>query len=217
MLEQITPGYGQVRRTYRRTLAQRNALLKQGRTRAASQMFAWDVRLSELAGIIVRARAALATDIISRLPELYERLSHSGKKIRASYDASFEPAEYETRLLHKLETSLDRDLERGFTGSGPHREDFILTYDNHTAGEAASRGEARTAVLALKIIELQILESALARRPILLLDDVFSELDGSRRKLLTSYVEQYQSFITTTDADIVVQNFTETCTVIALG
>jgi DNA replication and repair protein RecF len=92
-----------------------------------------------------------------------------------------------------------------------------LTYDNHTAGEAASRGEARTAVLALKIIELQILEAALARRPILLLDDVFSELDGSRRKLLTSYVEQYQSFITTTDADIVVQNFTETCTVIALG
>jgi DNA replication and repair protein RecF len=217
MLEQVTPGYGQVRRTYRRTLAQRNALLKQGRSRAASQMFAWDVRLSELAGSIVRARAALATDIISRLPELYERLSHSTKKICASYDASFEPSEYETRLLHKLESSLDKDLERGFTGSGPHREDFVLTYDNHTAGEAASRGEARTAVLALKIIELQILEAALARRPILLLDDVFSELDGSRRKLLTSYVEQYQSFITTTDADIVVQNFTETCTVIALG
>lgn len=217
LLEQTTPSYGQTRRNYRRVLAQRNALLKQGYNKAAPQMFAWNIRLSELAGTIVRARAQLAADIVKRLPSLYEKLSHSRKSITAHYDALFDPADYETRLLHKLESSLDRDLERGFTGSGPHREDFVVTYDGHVASEAASRGETRTAVLALKIIELQILEAALEQKPILLLDDVFSELDGSRRKLLTSYIEQYQSFITTTDADIVVQNFTETCMVIPLS
>jgi DNA replication and repair protein RecF len=90
-------------------------------------------------------------------------------------------------------------------------------YDDREAAESASRGETRTAVLALKILELQALESRAGHSPFLLLDDVFSELDGLRRKLLTSYIERYQSFITTTDADIVVQNFTETCNVIPLG
>jgi DNA replication and repair protein RecF len=92
-----------------------------------------------------------------------------------------------------------------------------VTYNGREAAEAASRGEVRTLVLALKILELQILEEVSGRRPIILLDDVFSELDGSRRKLLTSYIEPYQSFITTTDADIVVQNFSEQCRVIPLG
>jgi DNA replication and repair protein RecF len=217
LLEQLRPGFGQIRRNYRRVLAQRNALLKQGHTRAASQMFAWDVRLSELAGTIVRARTELVDRISGRLPDLYAQLSQADRTVEARYDAQFDTEGYETKLLHKLEQSLERDLLRGFTGSGPHREDFHITYDGHEAAEAASRGETRTAILALKIIELETLEASSDKKPLLLLDDVFSELDGHRRKLLTGYVEKYQSFITTTDADIVVQNFTETCNIIPLG
>jgi DNA replication and repair protein RecF len=216
LLEQLEPGYGQLRRNYRRILAQRNALLKLGHQKAAGQMFAWDVRLSELAGKIVRARSDLTDDITSRLPALYAALSNSKREVTARYDARFTPEQYETQLLHKLESALDRDLLRGFTGYGPHREDFQVSFDGHETTEIASRGETRTAVLALKIIELQILEERLGQRPMLLLDDVFSELDGLRRKLLTRYIEKYQSFITTTDADIVVQNFTETCNIIPL-
>jgi DNA replication and repair protein RecF len=217
LLEQLQPAFGQARRNYRRVLAQRNALLKQGHSRAASQMFAWDVRLSELAGVIVRARAKLVQQIGQRLPELYARLSESERQVDARYDAQFDPDGYETKLLHKLEQSLERDLLRGFTGNGPHREDFRVTYDGHEAVGAASRGETRTAILALKIIELEMLEAHTDRPPTLLLDDVFSELDGLRRKLLTSYVEKHQSFITTTDADIVLQNFTESCNIIPLS
>jgi DNA replication and repair protein RecF len=217
LLEQLQPEYGQLRRNYRRVLAQRNALLKLGHQKAAGQMFAWDVRLSELAGKIVRARNELTENIASRLPALYTALSNSTREVTVRYEARFTPEQYETQLLHKLESALDRDLLRGFTGYGPHREDFQVSFDGHETVEIASRGETRTAVLALKIIELQILEEQLGQKPILLLDDVFSELDGLRRKLLTQYVEKYQSFITTTDADIVVQNFTETCTIIPLG
>jgi DNA replication and repair protein RecF len=217
LLEQLDPSCGQLRRNYRRVLAQRNALLKLGYQKAAGQMFAWDVRLSELAGKIVRARSGLTDDIAGRLPELYTALSRSNREVTARYEAQFNPDQYETQLLHKLEHSLDRDLLRGFTGYGPHREDFTVSFDDHAAAEVASRGETRTAVLALKIIELQILEEQIGNKPMLLLDDVFSELDGLRRKLLTQYVEKYQSFITTTDADIVVQNFTETCNIIPLS
>jgi DNA replication and repair protein RecF len=216
LLEQLEPGFGQLRRNYRRVLAQRNALLKQGHTKAASQMFAWDVRLSELAGAVIRARVELVDRINHRLPELYGHLSNSEREVTARYDAQFDAANYESKLLQKLEQSLDRDLQRGFTGSGPHREDFRVLYDGHDVAETASRGETRTTILALKIIELELLEKHYERAPILLLDDVFSELDGLRRKLLTGYVEKYQSYITTTDADIVVQNFTETCNIIAL-
>jgi DNA replication and repair protein RecF len=217
LLEQLRPGYRQARRQYRRALAQRNALLKAGRQQATAQIFAWNVRLSELAGVIVRSRAELVESLADSLPDLYGELSRSGRKVTITYAAQFEPESYETKLLHKLESSLERDLERGFTTSGPHREDFQVLYDDREAAESASRGETRTAVLALKILELQALESRAGHSPFLLLDDVFSELDGLRRKLLTSYIERYQTFITTTDADIVVQNFTETCNVIPLG
>ncbi len=216
LLEQTEPGYQATRLQYARTLRQRNALLKRGPT-VAGQLFPWNVRLSELAGTIVRARARLIDTLQTELQTLYHALSHSEAELHIQYDARFTPEHYESLLLKKLETSQDLDFARGFTGSGPHREDFTLTYNGHEANESASRGEIRTAVLALKIMELKIIEQATGHKPLILLDDVFSELDGSRRKLLTSYIEPYQSFITTTDADIVVQNFTETCNVIPLG
>ena len=103
-----------------------------------------------------------------------------------------------------MESSLELDAARGFTGAGPHREDLAVLFDGRPAQETASRGEIRTTVLALKIIELKILEAARAQTPLLLLDDVFSELDGKRRHALTDYLAPYQTFITTTDADTVV-------------
>jgi DNA replication and repair protein RecF len=86
--------------------------------------------------------------------------------------------------------------------------------NGHDADNTASRGEMRTLLLALKVIELRLLEEDRGIKPLLLMDDVFSELDGSRRKALTEAIKGYQTFITTTDADVVVQHFTETCHII---
>ncbi|HEY1064379.1 MAG TPA: DNA replication and repair protein RecF [Candidatus Saccharimonadales bacterium] len=216
LLEQTLSGYQNIRLQYARTLRQRNALLKRGPS-VAEQLFPWNLRLSELAGKIVRARSELVITLNDRLAQLYKDLSHSPAEVLISYESKFEPLQYESLLLKKLEANQDIDFARGFTGNGPHREDFTVTYDGREATETASRGEIRTAVLALKIMELQILEQASGQRPIILLDDVFSELDGSRRKLLTSYIEDYQAFITTTDADIVVDYFLEKCNVIAIA
>ena len=84
-----------------------------------------------------------------------------------------------------------------------------MTFDGRPADEYASRGETRTALLALKIIELQLLEAVRGQTPLLLLDDVFSELDGIRRRALTGFLQRYQTFLTTTDADVVVKHFTD--------
>ena len=216
LLEQTVTGYGTLRRQYRRTLAQRNSLLKQN-PHNRQQLFPWDVRLSELAGQIVRYRAEIVESMNAKLPKLYRDLSHTKTKVSLSYEARWPAESYETNLLKKLEASIETDALRGFTSAGPHREDLAVKFDGHPAQESASRGEARTLVLGLKILELEIIQAARSATPLLLLDDVFSELDGARRKALTNYLQDYQTFITTTDADVVIQNFTETTHIIPLS
>jgi DNA replication and repair protein RecF len=208
LIEQTEPGYSSVRRHYKRVLAQRNALLKKNPRDLAQQLFVWNVRLGELAGKIVRERQALVERFNEHSTELYQSLSGRPNKIELAYASQFGIDNYETALLHKLESNLELDVLRGYTASGPHRDDLKALIDGHEVSEAASRGETRTLVLALKIMELALLEESRGSKPLLLLDDVFSELDTVRRQALTRYVSDYQTFITTTDADVVVHHFT---------
>lgn len=215
LLEQTVSGYAKTRRDYRRTLTQRNALLKKG---MQSQLFAWNIRLSETGAQLARQRAELVGRLNDRINGLYQDLAQStGASVRISYVASCDIEQYSSSLLQALEKRQAIDVERGYTTIGPHREDLRITFDGRDASEVASRGETRTVLLSLKIMELQLLEEARGVRPILLLDDVFSELDGRRRKALTEVIGGYQTFITTTDADVVVQHFMNNCRIIPLG
>jgi DNA replication and repair protein RecF len=218
LLEQTTAGYGTTRRQYKRALAQRNSLLKQAGHISQTQLFPWDVRLSQLGGQVARARNELAAAINADITALYKQLSQTKTKVVIAYANSWPIETYESQLLKKLEASQADDRQRGFTGSGPHREDLLVTFDGRPAQEVASRGEIRTAVLALKIIELKTVKAARGgQAPLLLLDDVFSELDGKRRHALTDYLAPYQTFITTTDADIVTKHFTDKTNIIPLS
>lgn len=217
LLEQTTAGYGVIRRQYKRALAQRNALLKQDKRAADQQLFAWNIRLSELAGQIAFRRLELVDKINKRLNKLYADLSKTKKKVEVTYLSSCGAGNYGSKMLHKLEAGSQLDYLRGFTAYGPHRDDLEVKLGGYGAPDAASRGEVRTLLIGLKLIEMQLMEAALGQRPLLLLDDVFSELDGSRRKALTDYLADHQTFITTTDADVVVQHFMDKCRIIPLG
>lgn len=206
LIEQTDPGFSVVRRQYKRVLAQRNALLKRNPPDLAQQLFVWNIRLSELAGRIVRVRQALIEACNEQLSAIYDGLSKSAADVALEYRTAM-TGDYETALLKKLEQHVDIDLLRGYTVYGPHRDDVAVLLDGHVLQDAASRGEVRSVVLALKIVELELLQRTRETRPILLLDDVFSELDSERRKALTGYVQQYQTFITTTDADDVARSF----------
>lgn len=203
LIEQTEPGFGNVRRHYRRVLAQRNSLLKKNPHDLHKQLFVWNVRLSELGGQIAKQRQALVERFNKRVPELYKSLAVRDNVIELQYSSRFQEGAYESQLLHKLEASAELDVLRGFTAYGPHRDDLVVLMDGHPLQDTASRGETRTLVLALKIIELQFVEAAHEIKPLLLLDDVFSELDAERRQALTAFVDSYQTFITTTDADSV--------------
>lgn len=216
LIEQSEPGFGSIRRHYRRVLSQRNTLLKKNPPDLTQQLFVWNVRLSELGGQIAKKRFALVQRFNQRMPELYKSLAAQDNVVELAYASRFNPDVYESQLLHKLEQSTELDVLRGFTAYGPHRDDLEVVMDGHPVQETASRGETRTIVLALKVLELQLLEEARDMKPLLLLDDVFSELDARRRQALTGYVRQYQTFITTTDADAVSNHF-DTSNLISLS
>lgn len=217
LLEQTVTGYGAVRRQYRRTLSQRNTLLKQPRQVSQERIFPWNVRLSQLAGQIVRRRLDLVERINQEIGGLYQDISRAKTKLALKYENSRPMDSYETRLLQKLETELSNDTQKGFTSAGAHRDDLTVSFNGRPAAAVASRGEIRTATLALKLCELRVIETARDKTPMLLLDDVFSELDGRRRHALIDHLARYQSFITTTDADLVVEHFGGKTNVIPLG
>lgn len=217
LLEQQVANYGAARRNYRRILAQRNALLKRTKRATNEELFPWNLRLSEFGAHIARLRAELTTEINGRLGAKYQELATRKTATEIIYDTQFPLSSYESHMLKKLESNLSVDSMRGFTTAGPHREDFRVLFDGRVVADTASRGETRTMVLALKIIELELLEEKRGTQPLLLLDDVFSELDGARRHALTDHLKRYQTFITTTDADIVSKHFTDNSNIIPLS
>lgn len=216
ILERTLPGFKALAANYRRVLAQRNALLKQSPNRARQQLFAWDVRLSELGAQIADERFKLIEETNKKISKSYSRIADARSKVELIYETPFARENYSSRLLLKLEKSSELDMARGFTAYGPHREDILIYLNKKPVSLSASRGETRSIILALKIYELDLIEKARGAKPIFLLDDVFSELDGARRHHLVDSLKDHQTIITTTDADTATKHFTEGHRTIAL-
>jgi DNA replication and repair protein RecF len=219
ILSATAPGYTTLAKNYRRALSQRNRLLKQLAARPSSdtkELFVWDLRLSELGGAVHAARKALVDRMAATFADEYDRISGKQEPAAITYESSVSAADYTTSLLKKLANSYEKDVARGFTGVGPHRDDLVISLRDHDARLGASRGETRSLLLALKLLEVLEVERAAGTKPMLLLDDVFSELDGHRRRSLAGTIKDYQTFITTTDADIIVKEFAQKLNVIAM-
>ena len=217
VLGRTQSGFKSLSANYRRALAQRNALLKQSPTYAKKQLFAWNIRLSELGAQIAQNRSQLVGAIDKTIGGNYSKIANKRSKVELVYDSPFDIDSYSSRLLSKLEATERTDFERGFTAFGPHREDFVLKLNRQPAQTAASRGEIRSLLIALKIFELGLIEKTRGTKPIFLLDDVFSELDGARRHHLVDHLKGHQVIITTTDADAVLEYFSGQHSLISLS
>lgn len=216
ILDKIDPDFPTIRSRYTRTLQQRNHLLKQPLHQVADQVFAWDVRLCDLAGQYATKRQQLITLINDKAPQIYSSVAGSNHNLEFSYESTLKIDSYANSLLTKLQQNIALDHARGFTGYGPHRDDVKILINNHDMRSVASRGETRSILLSLKIIEAQILKDKHSQKPLLLLDDVFGELDGARRKSLIEFISDNQTFITTTDADIIGHEFTKKAKITAI-
>lgn len=190
---QFDPEYALSLRRYERALKQRNMLLKKSIQR--DDLFVWDVSLSKYGAYLIVKRIEIIQQITPKLSSIYKSIARSKDEIVLEYSSPYQNS-IEQRLLSELHQSADRDRILGYTSIGPHRHDLQFYLNGAPAVNTASRGEIRTIILALKFVEVDILEAITGRKPIILLDDVFSELDEKRQQALLKRFKNHQTIIT---------------------
>jgi len=187
-ISQLDPIYSGILHKYERALKQRNNLLKNYQT-SSDELFIWDMTLSEYGSYIIEKRVAFIEQINNLLNETYNSIAKSSDLVSMHYSHTY-IGNIKQKLLNDLHFHAEKDKILGFTSTGPHRHDVVFKFNNSPALDVASRGEIRTIILALKFIEVDIIEQIVNQKPIILLDDVFSELDDERQKSLLSIKNQ---------------------------
>ncbi len=198
----LWPARVSTRRAYAQALAQRNALISQIRSGRGSRALlpTWDQQLADHGVALMADRSAAVDTIVTRFTRIAGELG-----LEAEPSVSYHPRSRATtpaELAGELAERVDGDLERGFTGHGPHRDDLLLAHEGRDLRIYGSQGQQRLALLSLLLAERESLAALRDDAPLMLLDDVMSELDGDRRLALTTLLrEGGQAVITTTDVE----------------
>lgn len=207
LVEQTVPAAGATLSTYSRAITQRNNLLRSIRDGSAApgELRFWDqVVIEDGARIVDWRRAALAR-LAQPLAAAHAEIAPAEERLELRYSTNAEPVGPENTqdaLRRRLTDTADKEQWNGATLIGPHRDDVVFTNGERDLAGFASRGQQRTAILAFKLAQLDVLRITLGESPLLLLDDVFSELDPGRRAHLVRRIgELPQAFVTTTTTD----------------
>ncbi len=202
-LERLKPSFIHLEEQYVRALEQRNALLKNQNFQHINQemLEIWEDHLAKLGSMIVFQRTKYMEHILPFATKFYYELSGKKEELSLSYDGaqySSEQNGYEL-LKQELYESRENDRHVGYTTVGPHRHDLQIQINGISARTFGSQGQQRSAALALKIAEAQVLSDYVGETPIILLDDVMSELDSDRQDFLLNKFSGRQIFITCCD------------------
>lgn len=181
---------------YNKALAQRNYLLKQiGVNRnLLDTLYIWDAKLIEHGSIIIDTRKSFINRINSLIYPIHKKLTGGREELFIKYEPNVNREEFEEKLIKGHE----RDLYLKMTGIGPHRDDMLFLFDNTDIRRFGSQGQQRTAALSLKLAELELVKDVIKENPVLLLDDVLSELDRNRQNYLLDSIGDIQTIITCT-------------------
>jgi DNA replication and repair protein RecF len=234
-LAQSTRAYARALSEYSQALTQRNALLKLLGERGGNsdQLEVWDEPLARLGSQIILWRIEAIKQIERLAANVHHELTHGSEILRISYDPAFDPLPRPNGQLGlKMETVIDRsgldfkdiqasfrsrlrevraeDIARGVTTLGPHRDDLRFIANKVDLSDYGSRGQVRTALLALKLAEVDWMKERTGEWPVILLDEVMAELDSQRRADLLKYVGQSEQVLfTTTDLGLFTPEFVE--------
>ena len=204
MISQVNRGYFIALQQYRSGLEQRNALLKNMRATGqnnAGMLDVFEQAMAAPAAVIVAARKKVIAMLAELAADTYRGISgRDGEEFQASYHSAFRDSEnVEEDFMRILKEDREEDLRLGITSDGPHRDDLHLSLNKKNMKVYASQGQIRTAALSLKLAQMKALRAMSGEAPVLLLDDVMSELDKERRMRLVKEISDYQTFITCTD------------------
>ena len=203
-ISQTSPAYYTALLRYNKILDQRNTLLKNRDVpMVLDTLPVWDEQLCKYAAVIIKKRAEFLEKLAPYAKEYHAFLTDGAEELVVRPDRKYEGDETEISktLMRRLENNYEKDLRLGFTTVGPHRDDLDVLISGTDAKAYASQGQTRTAALALKLAEVEIFKSLSGESPILVLDDVMSELDLPRRKKLLKCVSGIQTVLTCTHAE----------------
>ena len=181
---------------YYKVLKQRNNLLK-SHIRDKSYydtLDVWDMQLSDYGERIIKKREEFIRDVNLISKNIHANITDNKEELRMEYESSVEKDSF----LEKITNSRDRDIALGSTNIGPHKDDIIFFINDNDTKLYGSQGQQRTAALSAKLAEVELIRQEIGENPVLLLDDVLSELDENRQRFLINNIENLQTFITCT-------------------
>lgn len=197
IFSQFDEKYNEALLKYEKSLKQRNELLKSDHI-TNEAIFSWNILLAKYGIDLFTYRQKFIQEINSHLTTIYRSIAENSDNIEIIYKTDVMAAD-DNKYLQILEQNFQKDIYLGHTSFGIHRDDYIFKFNGKPADGSASRGESRSIILALKFIEADLIYQKLAKKPIILLDDVFSELDESRRKCLVKNFKDNQVIITSVE------------------
>lgn len=208
-LSQLRPAYYMALQRYNKALRERNALLRpeavKERTGEAlrRELYVWDEQLISLGADIMKRRAAFIEKLAGIAAPLHREISGGRETLTLEYDPNVKAngRSLEDAFADALYGSVAEDIRRGYTTFGPHRDDIAISLSGANVRTYGSQGQQRTAALSMKLSELELLREDRGEPPVLLLDDVLSELDDLRQRALLEAMRDCQSFLTCTGLD----------------
>ena len=205
MISQINRRYFIALQQYRSGLDQRNAILRNlrsGSTSNTSLLGVFEEAIAEPAAEIIRERRRIVSILSDIAKDTYLRISGTEEQLQISYHSSLkEEEDIEKTFCTLMRENREDDIRLGMTSVGPHRDDLVLTLDRNPMKQFASQGQVRTAALSMKLSQMKILKDDSGEEPVLLLDDVMSELDRKRRASLIAEIQSFQTLITCADRE----------------
>ena len=198
MISQLRPNYMHILNLYIKTMEQRNIYLRQIKEEHKDEnlLNIWDEKLAEYAIKIYEYRKEFIKKIIKKLDIIHKNITNNAEEIELDYITECDSKE---KYLKLLKERRKLDIIKGFTTKGVHRDDFMIYINKKDIKIFGSQGQNRTAMLSLKLAELQVIYDEIGEYPILLLDDFMSELDKTRRKNFLENIEGTQVIITGTE------------------
>ncbi|MCX6811280.1 MAG: DNA replication/repair protein RecF [Candidatus Berkelbacteria bacterium] len=209
LLSQISPLYLIDLIEYKKILINRNKLLKEIalERREKDEIIFWDMKLVEVGSRIMRTRKEVLNDLSGPLEKYHQTIVNKKKqRLEIRYHPSFafnQDQEIESAFTERVASEINFELKYGNTLYGPHRDDIRFHYQKHDAASFCSRGEIRSIIVALKMAEADYIKKETGDKPVILLDDIFSELDEKRSLALGNLIlNNYQSIISSTKKDL---------------
>lgn len=199
LISQLDEKYHTSLLRYNKALKQRNEALKKEFV-SDDDLFSWNVMLAKYGVEIRKQREKIVEKINQKLTKTYQSIANNKDKIKINYVSYTENID-ESEYLKLLSLDFERDKITGHTNFGVHKDDYNFMFNGVLANGSASRGEVRSVVLALKFIEAELIEEVLHKKPLVLLDDVFSELDQDRQKSLVKNFKNHQVILTSVDGE----------------